>query len=398
MHLFICLASLLLTFHLSFLRASNYTQQNVQETNISQSISYDDIFENATTLDAATETATDKSLELDTTSQVVSSTEVDTVKTLTTFIVLNITSHAQNQTNETSSLPSLNAPNQPIENISVTSLPSSITTEEQLENSTTEYVSTDDKSQNEITENTTFVVQIQTSASKPSTTSIPTSKTKVSTTSIPSTETKISTTSIPKITTKVSTTNDFTTSVPGTEVNSATLEYESDKNHDELILSGIFEESHDDYHDDNHLKQTFKTENGNIVKTVEQANNKITAKFSETAPMPSVVPNNITLFEETAEHNAVHTTDIEAATDKTQTIVVGHKCTRIFQESILWNVTDGGMLALKSCPPGYQGNMYRPCFSNGKWGNVDYSECRLEHLGRMRHMVSNSFSNSMELK
>ncbi|GIY71526.1 hypothetical protein CEXT_192381 [Caerostris extrusa] len=45
------------------------------------------------------------------------------------------------------------------------------------------------------------------------------------------------------------------------------------------------------------------------------------------------------------------------------------------------------MLALKSCPLGYQGNMYRPCFSNGKWGSVDYSECRLEHLGRMRHMV-----------
>ena len=376
MHLFICLASLLLTFHLSFLKASNNTLQHVQEANVSQSISYDDIFENATSIDAAIETVTYKSTELDTTSHVVSSTEVDTVKTLTTFAVLNITSHAQNQTNETSSLPSFNLPNQPAENISEIPFSSSITADEHLENSTTEYATTNAKLLNEVPQNISSVAPIPTSTWKPSTTNIPTTTAKTSTVSILTTKNKISTA------------DDFTTSVPPTEVNSATLEYESDKNHDELILSGIFEENHEDYHDDNHLKQTPRNRNGNRVKPITSTNVRITAKGSETAPMPSVLLNNITLFEETAEHNAIHTTDTESATDKTQTIVVGHKCTRIFQESILWNVTDGGMLALKSCPPGYQGNMYRPCFSNGKWGNVDYSECRLEHLGRMRHMVS----------
>lgn len=97
---------------------------------------------------------------------------------------------------------------------------------------------------------------------------------------------------------------------------------------------------------------------------------------------------NLTSSEETVEHNNVLINTVsESTTNKGIEIVVGHKCYKIFQDSILWNDTDGGMLALKSCPAGYQGSMYRPCFSSGKWGNVDYTECRLEHLGRMRHMV-----------
>ncbi|XP_055934347.1 adhesion G-protein coupled receptor D1-like [Argiope bruennichi] len=53
------------------------------------------------------------------------------------------------------------------------------------------------------------------------------------------------------------------------------------------------------------------------------------------------------------------------------------------------------MLALKPCPSGYQGNMYRPCFSSGRWGSVDYSECRLDHLGRMRHMIIHQVQKGM---
>ncbi|KAG8184561.1 hypothetical protein JTE90_007677 [Oedothorax gibbosus] len=98
------------------------------------------------------------------------------------------------------------------------------------------------------------------------------------------------------------------------------------------------------------------------------------------------------------EHESVVSTDstsTDSTSDKGMEIVVGHKCYKIFQDSILWNDTDGGMLALKSCPPGYQGSMYRPCFSSGKWGNVDYSECRLEHFGRMRHMIVHQVEKGM---
>ncbi|GIY45416.1 adhesion G protein-coupled receptor E5 [Caerostris darwini] len=110
---------------------------------------------------------------------------------------------------------------------------------------------------------------------------------------------------------------------------------------------------------------------------------------------PPVPLENATVFEEMEEHNAIIANDFESSTDKEINIIVGHKCTRIFQDSNLWNDTDGGMLALKSCPSGYQGNMYRPCFSNGKWGSVDYSECRLEHLGRMRHMIVHQVQKGM---
>nr|XP_042904680.1 uncharacterized protein LOC122268266 [Parasteatoda tepidariorum] len=105
---------------------------------------------------------------------------------------------------------------------------------------------------------------------------------------------------------------------------------------------------------------------------------------------------NVTVVEESVEQNAIVTTELgDTSTDKNLDIVVGRKCTRLFQDSFLWNETDGGMLALKSCPTGYQGNMYRPCFTNGKWGKVDFSECRLEHLGRMRHMIFHQVQKGM---
>lgn len=366
MHLFICLSSLLLTFHLSLLRASNYTIQNVQETNFSQSISYDDIFENSTSLGAVAEEPVNRTKELDSTARIVASTtEVDPVKSLTTSTQQNFTITAQNLTTENASPPSFDTTSHLSENLPTTYPVSNNTTESEDGTSSTSYGVSDAKSQQSVTESETAKIEIQVSTGKSSTTISPTTKASISTV-------KTFTTSVP---------------VPATEVNVATLEYESDKNHDELILSGIFEDSHDD--DD--FKHSFDDDDGGDkgIGYVTPTYADSTPAVLETASIPSVTPDNITSFEETVEHNAIHTTDFEGTTDKSQIIVVGHKCTRIFQESILWNVTDGGMLALKSCPSGYQGNMYRPCFSNGKWGNVDYSECRLEHLGRMRHMVSN---------
>ncbi|GFS72397.1 cadherin EGF LAG seven-pass G-type receptor 1 [Nephila pilipes] len=133
----------------------------------------------------------------------------------------------------------------------------------------------------------------------------------------------------------------------------------------------------------------------NTMNTVLSSTEKIQLVLSTSRPLHPVVSENITSYEEPMEHNAILIPDSESTTDKGMNIIVGHKCTRIFQDSTLWNDTDGGMLALKSCPYGYQGNMYRPCFSNGKWGSVDYSECRLEHLGRMRHMIVHQVQKGM---
>ncbi|KFM67290.1 hypothetical protein X975_10758, partial [Stegodyphus mimosarum] len=136
----------------------------------------------------------------------------------------------------------------------------------------------------------------------------------------------------------------------------------------------------------------YENSDKNFGKVIWHTNNTF-QKVHET-PLLSFAEN-VTSFEETVEHNAIRTTDFDSVTERGASIIVGHKCTKRFQDSILWNDTDGGMLALKNCPTGYQGNMYRPCFSSGMWGNVDYSECRLEHLGRMRHMIFHQVQKGM---
>lgn len=339
MHLFVCLISLVLTFQLSSLKENNSTAQNVHEMNISQSISYDDIFENTTELDAALEASDNKTEELEISTLIVSSTEVGTDRVLSTPSEKIFTDPVQNQTDEASALPS------------------AVTTHNSIENSST----TSSAAETSIDPEVYSLAGIQLS---------PTPK--------ESLDTEFET-----LKTETTRHRSTTTSTLPPNVHVATLEYESDKNHDELILSGIFSDNHQE--DDDDASFPFRVRTDTETEHITPTYAELTPAVVESASL-SVTPHNITSYEEAVEHNAILSTDSESANDKT--IVVGHKCTRIFQESILWNVTDGGMLALKSCPPGYQGNMYRPCFSNGKWGNVDYSECRLEHLGRMRHMVS----------
>lgn len=339
MHLFVCLLSLVLTFHLSSLRASNFTIQNVQESNFSQNISYDDIFENAT-LEITVEISTHKSKALENRSQVVLSSEVNPEKFLTSPTEPSVTSEIlQRQSSTISTLPSTDVISFLTENSSFTSPGADITTDDAEKHSENfSVIASKSQYDNAATENGRDITTEQISASN----------------SVPKTEAAV------------------------LKYNTAKIESITTQNPD--LLKNV---DNDQSLSNNQLDKTDpRTDHITAIDA------DITSATSENASVASTILENVTSFEETVEHNAILTTDTEASTDKSQNIIVGHKCTRIFQESILWNVTDGGMLALKSCPSGYQGNMYRPCFSNGKWGNVDYSECRLEHLGRMRHMVS----------
>lgn len=354
MHLFVCVTSFLLTFHLPYLEANNFTFQNVQETNFSQSLSFDDISENTTSLDSTVQASSSKDEEVETITLVVPPTVMNPDGVSFTPPQKNASDQTQNQTDEITVLSSADTTKYLVENVSVTSSVAETLTDSDEEISTTGFhlsSTTEELSTTEIQYNRTSKEQNLNAGTAAS-----------------------------KTENQINSVRSTTTAFPAPIVNVATLEYESDKNHDELILSDLLPSKHAE--DDSEFFHRSRTEH--ITPTFAE----LTPAVVEAASGLSATPDNVTSFEETVEHNAILTTDFEAATDKTQSIVVGHKCTRIFQESILWNVTDGGMLALKSCPSGYQGNMYRPCFSNGKWGNVDYSECRLEHLGRMRHMVS----------
>lgn len=68
---------------------------------------------------------------------------------------------------------------------------------------------------------------------------------------------------------------------------------------------------------------------------------------------------------------------------------VGTRCDPVTEPSgLLWNQTDGGIVAMAACPRGYQGSVYRPCYMSGLWGTSDLTDCRLERLANIRNLVS----------
>lgn len=54
---------------------------------------------------------------------------------------------------------------------------------------------------------------------------------------------------------------------------------------------------------------------------------------------------------------------------------------------VWWNRTYGGVIAVRYCPFGYTGKVYRMCYYGGTWGDVDFSECRVQHLIKLKHLL-----------
>ncbi|XP_023224310.1 uncharacterized protein LOC111625408 [Centruroides sculpturatus] len=64
------------------------------------------------------------------------------------------------------------------------------------------------------------------------------------------------------------------------------------------------------------------------------------------------------------------------------------RCLPDFSDNILWNETEAGTLAVASCPSEYLGTLYRSCSMIGKWEQIDYSQCKLEYLEKMGHLIT----------
>ncbi|CAN7980588.1 unnamed protein product, partial [Ixodes pacificus] len=81
------------------------------------------------------------------------------------------------------------------------------------------------------------------------------------------------------------------------------------------------------------------------------------------------------------------TTTESPAEEDYPAIQVGTRCDAGSESTGLqWNQTEGGLVATAPCPGGYQGAVYRPCYSSGLWGTSDYTDCRLERLANIRNL------------
>lgn len=63
-------------------------------------------------------------------------------------------------------------------------------------------------------------------------------------------------------------------------------------------------------------------------------------------------------------------------------------CPMDTSDSLEWDATEAGALAIILCPSPYHGNVYRACFSSGVWDEPDYTECRLGQLKELQNLVS----------
>ncbi|XP_064471630.1 adhesion G protein-coupled receptor L3-like [Ornithodoros turicata] len=79
-----------------------------------------------------------------------------------------------------------------------------------------------------------------------------------------------------------------------------------------------------------------------------------------------------------------------------QVVQVGRRCDySVEANGLLWNLTEGGIVAAAACPAGYQGSVYRPCYSSGLWGASDYTDCRLERLANIRNLIYYHLHNNL---
>lgn len=67
------------------------------------------------------------------------------------------------------------------------------------------------------------------------------------------------------------------------------------------------------------------------------------------------------------------------------------QCAEEYAGDVWWNHTYGGVIAVRFCPNGYTGKVYRMCYYGGNWGDVDFSECRVQQLIKLKHLVSTLF-------
>ncbi|XP_023240144.1 uncharacterized protein LOC111638627 [Centruroides sculpturatus] len=63
------------------------------------------------------------------------------------------------------------------------------------------------------------------------------------------------------------------------------------------------------------------------------------------------------------------------------------RCPSEKDNDIWWNDRKVGTLAVQPCTTGYHGNIYRRCYVGGIWGTADYTDCKLERLQRLGHLV-----------